>query len=78
MAITYKEMFKDSLEFHPNAGVKLSKSACGFILPEIDWLVEDYQKELKRVTPGAYYRMVESHLSGLLAIRELIKTGYDK
>lgn len=74
--MTYEELFEDSRSFHPTGGAQLPPAACAFIEPEINSLVDKYEKQLADETGSPMIRrMIEDHLSGLRAIQAMIADG---
>ena len=72
----YSEMFKDSAELYPTGGATLSPAACGFILAELEGLVNKYRNELLDESMSETLRKMTTHyLEGLEAIEEQIRVG---
>ena len=62
---------------HPKGGAVLSPSACGFVGPEIDKIVDRYNRELNDPDLSITLRgMTQHHLEGLLYIQKLINEGF--
>jgi hypothetical protein len=74
--MAYQDSFELSATLHKDKGYKLSPAECGFILAELDGLVEKYQKELDdKTTSPALKRMIQHHLEGLVYITENVRKG---
>ena len=74
--MSYSERFKDSAALNPNGGFRMSPAACGFILAEMEGLVQKYEDELAKGDMAPQLtRMVEHHLEGLRYLTAEIKAG---
>ena len=77
--MSYPDQFQMSKELRPNEGYHLSKSECGFLLAEMEGLVEKYKKEIADPSMSpTLRRMCEHHLEGLEFITKGIKEGFEK
>jgi hypothetical protein len=80
-AMKISDIMKESAELNPQGGVRLSSAACGFLGPEIEALIAKYEKEVyiaktKDPLPSPNLGMIESHLSGLREIKNLLDEGF--
>lgn len=75
--MSYSEQFQTSKQMRPTEGYHMSKSECGFFLPEMEEIVEKYKREIADPTMSpTLRRMCEHHLEGLEYMLKGMKEGF--
>lgn len=74
--MSYPDQFELSRQKYPNSGYHLSKSECGFILPELEEVVRRYKNALADPTMSDHLsQMTQHHLDGLEYILKAVRKG---
>ena len=73
----HSELFESSAKRYPDSGYKMTKAECGFILPEIEGIIEKYKKDMEDPAMSPTLRRMCAHqLEGLEFILKGLQEGW--